>query len=113
MNSLTDMKRVIRLNKYETDDWSEHCPDRAIASRSDIRSIECEHISNIHNNGAIDGKVTSGALVKDLTAFAISGPSCDDQPCFSFSTAVHQEESKYISFLPDLWDFDWVKMKPF
>ena len=60
------------------------------------------------NHAATDAKITSvvGFDKHALPAWAISGPTYDQQPPFRFSTSPYANTS-YVG-LPDLWQFPWI-----
>ncbi|GAX78296.1 hypothetical protein CEUSTIGMA_g5738.t1 [Chlamydomonas eustigma] len=75
--SLVDMKRVIRLNRFQQDDLSGGDPAHAIASRYDLEPLNL---------------VPGTQQLMDLEGFshrhthAVSGPTSDDQPPFCWDT---------------------------
>jgi len=83
IKTVGDMKRLMRLNEYETDPISAGCPGEAIAARYDLPAVpgaKCEVSSK--PNGATDSKITTFGMVPTLQSLAIGGPTYDDQPVF-------------------------------
>lgn len=110
VHSIRDMKKVLRYNHFQTDEYSSKCPDRTIAARYDLDAPECK--TPKRNNGAIDAKVVNKALAFGMNVWGISGPSADSQKSFSFSAPDTEVDRELTDFLPQTWDFNWVKMKP-
>eukprot|EP00933_Yihiella_yeosuensis_P071557 TRINITY_DN79766_c0_g1_i1.p1 TRINITY_DN79766_c0_g1~~TRINITY_DN79766_c0_g1_i1.p1 ORF type:complete len:656 (+),score=180.85 TRINITY_DN79766_c0_g1_i1:128-2095(+) len=109
VQSLAEMRSEMRRNKwpYETSlAETENTPDHAIAARGDLRK------DSPSANGAVDAKVTNSCLVKLLQCEAISGPSAADQKPFKWTSDDGKElfPDMTHSGLPNLWNFDWVRM---
>jgi len=60
---------------------------------------------NRHSEGALDGKVVNTVNTMDMMFEAISGPTCDQQPPFQWSTSDYANYSH--AGHPDLWNFQW------
>merc|ERR1719203_528734 len=84
-------------------DPSEHVepptPGHAISARLDLDNLNIP-------NGGIDAKVTNYCLFRKLQCQAISGPSHDQQPTFSWAAFAGYPHLG----LPETWNFSWVQM---
>jgi len=103
------MQKMMRYNDWENDKLSQGNAGNAISSRYDL----CEkHIKNPYISrsaeGAIDSKVSSTSLWKNMTVLAQSGPTHDQQPPFSY-TGEWAKQSHVGQ--PTLWNFDWVSVQ--
>jgi hypothetical protein len=110
VNRLADMRQEMQRNEWphEVDGGPSNTPDHAIAARGDLAH------SDPAPNGGVDSKVTSSCLAKQLAADAISGPTHQGQKPFKWT-----DDSGKPLFptyprdgLPDVWNFDWVRMTP-
>jgi hypothetical protein len=110
VQSLADMRHEMRRNRWphEVDGGIGNAPDHAIAARGDLDK------ENPDPNGGVDAKVTNFCMAKRLMCDTISGPTSDTQKPFKwtddngkqrFPKALHDG-------MPDLWNFDWVRMGP-
>eukprot|EP00456_Euglypha_rotunda_P002589 TRINITY_DN10481_c0_g1_i2.p1 TRINITY_DN10481_c0_g1~~TRINITY_DN10481_c0_g1_i2.p1 ORF type:complete len:309 (-),score=51.31 TRINITY_DN10481_c0_g1_i2:11-844(-) len=107
VTDITSFEYVIRYNQYQTDPYSDGLASHAIASRYDLLN------SSSSPFGAIDAKITSSTLIQSLMANAISGPTTEGQPVFSWSTSPWADGSEYSHVgQPDTWNFPWKMMKP-
>jgi hypothetical protein len=110
VNLLADMRHEMQRNEWphEVDGGPSNTPDHAIASRGDLATKDPAP------NGGVDSKVTSSCLAKRLAADAIAGPTHQGQKPFKWSD--DSGKPLYPDYphdgLPDLWNFDWVRMTP-
>jgi hypothetical protein len=110
VSSLADMRHEMQRNRWphEVDGGPDNTPDHAIAARGDLDA------GFPRPNGAVDSKVTSACLAKLLVADAINGPSHDTQKPFRW--VDEKGKSLFPDYpragLPDVWNFDWVRMTP-
>lgn len=109
VQSLADMRSEMRRNRWPHEVFVEvgNTPDHAIAARGDLDK------SNPSANGGVDAKVTNFCLAKRLQADAISGPSAETQTPFRWRDPKTGKElfpGAPHDGLPDLWNFDWVRM---
>jgi hypothetical protein len=99
VETLMDMRYVMNRN-----DPSERVdppsPGHAVSARMDLDG------SMLIPNGGIDAKVVNNCLFRKLQCQAISGPSHDQQPAFSWTAFA---EYPHLG-LPDTWNFNWVQM---
>eukprot|EP01134_Creolimax_fragrantissima_P002455 CFRG2455T1 len=100
--SVEDAKHLIRYNEWQTDPLSLHEARNSIASRYDLSA------TNAKPFGAVDGKVTSFALMKKLRAHAVCGPTYQDQEVFQWSTSEYASTAH--EGVPDRFDFPWVNI---
>ncbi|KAJ6240902.1 phospholipase b-related [Anaeramoeba flamelloides] len=103
VNTLEEMKNLMRYNNWEHDPLSKKNPGNAPASRYDLNA---KGESRGTAFGALDSKVTSYELAKNLIVEAISSPTYVQQPIFKFSTNYSVLE--HVG-LPDEYHFPWVK----
>uniref|UniRef100_A0A4X2KFB4 Phospholipase B-like n=2 Tax=Vombatus ursinus TaxID=29139 RepID=A0A4X2KFB4_VOMUR len=103
VTNIESMKKIMRSNNYKKDPYSEGDPCYTVCCRGDLSSTEPEPA------GCYDTKVADVFLASQFTAYAISGPTVDDDlPVFRwklFNQTVHQG-------LPEAYNFDFVTMKP-
>lgn len=110
VNTLADMRAEMERNKWphEVDGGPMNTPDHAIAARGDLDRKDPQP------NGAVDSKVTNFCLAKKLSADTINGPTHDGQKPFKWTNSAGK--SLYPDYphdgLPDLWNFDWIRMTP-
>lgn len=84
IESMTDFKQVIRSNNWQQDPLSLGHPSHAVAARYDL---EDEPMFAL--DGAIDAKVTTSAMLKQMTCEAESGPTyADGNSVFEWTTAL-------------------------
>jgi len=108
IDSLDDLKEVLRLNRYDMDPISAGCPGNAIAARYDLKpkpGSKCD-VTAAKANGATDAKVTNAALAARMQAYAVAGPTDDDCDEFVWS------KTKFVKppGQPDRFNFDWKLM---
>jgi len=111
VQSLAEMRAEMRRNRWphEAVDQADNQPDHAIAARGDL-----DH-DHPNPNGGVDAKVTNFCLAKRLIADAISGPTAAAQKPFRWTDAASGKElypGTPHDGLPDVWNFDWVRMTP-
>lgn len=110
VHTLADMRAEMQRNKWphDIDGGPMNTPDHAIAARGDLDRKDPQP------NGGVDSKVTNSCLAKKLVADAINGPSHVDQKPFKWTNSAGR--SLYPDYphdgLPDVWNFDWVRMTP-
>lgn len=109
ITSLTDMRVVMNSNDYPKEKVIPGTPGHAISARMDL---------DVNNgkipNGGIDAKVTNRCLFKSLQCQAISGPTHDVQPVFTWkgTEGVELFPGWPHLGLPDVYNFSWVQMGP-
>jgi hypothetical protein len=122
IETLADVQRFIRYNKWQTDPLSEcpNCnpkghPDLAIAARSDLIPVFgnwgnwSKFLSGPGAEGAIDGKIASKSmLVNGFVGSIVSGPTWDDQTPFQWSTTSPTVAQFNHIGQPDLQKFQWI-----
>ena len=101
----------MRLNKFNTGDPLFPTPDSAIAARADLMpSGPPPHGDGRGPRpvGAVDAKITSGAMARAMTVNAVSGPTHDDQPVFAWE-GIWGDITKYQHYgQPSSFPFGWV-----
>ncbi|KAF0702360.1 hypothetical protein AaE_015988 [Aphanomyces astaci] len=105
VHSIADLKRLMRANNYQHDELSLGDPGRAIAARYDLASNPLEFALN----GAIDAKVTSVHLARQLQCEAVLGPSNDNQPTFEW-TAAYDKLALHKGH-PTAFNFSFIAMR--
>jgi len=106
VRDLASMKKLMMKNDWQNDPFSEGCPGNAIAARFDIPAPKC-NMARVAN-GATDSKVTNSALASALKSHAISGPTHDQQPPFTWDNPMYRTELH--DGQPTVWNFDWKEM---
>ncbi len=107
------MQRVMRHNNFENDEvGTQGClagrsGSNAIAERGDLTKLAAGCIDDITfiDEGAIDAKFTNVKLMQTLSTRAISGPTSDQQPPFSWSSCPFERSHEGQ---PETFDFPWV-----
>jgi hypothetical protein len=109
VNDLDDMKAFMRNNEWETDPLSEGYPFNQISSRADLipKKNPLGFFPDTH--GGIDGKITNFEMSKIMDSWIVSGPSCDQQPEFSWEP--EWPKASHVG-MPDKWNFPWVHNVP-
>lgn len=111
VQNLVGMRTLMNRNKYPNEGTLPSRPEHAVSSRMDL-----DPLGGALPNGGIDAKVTSRCLFRLLQCQAISGPTHDDQPVFSWGDSSPGGAQLWPGWphmgLPDNWDFSWVQMSP-
>lgn len=93
------MKHIMRENDYLHDPLSKSNPANAISSRFDLEPSQPTLF------GATDSKILSYQLFKNFTCMAVSGPTHQSLPPFSYTG---QWKSVAHFGQPDIFNFDYV-----
>mmetsp|Transcript_161013 Transcript_161013/g.283761 ORF Transcript_161013/g.283761 Transcript_161013/m.283761 type:complete len:689 (+) Transcript_161013:103-2169(+) len=108
VQTLMDMRSEMQRNRWphEVDGGPTNEPDHAIAARGDLAKDRPDP------NGGVDAKVTNFCLARQLQCDAISGPTHESQKPFKWTDSNGKElyPDAPHDGLPDLWNFDWVRM---
>eukprot|EP00929_Paragymnodinium_shiwhaense_P119046 TRINITY_DN90936_c0_g1_i1.p1 TRINITY_DN90936_c0_g1~~TRINITY_DN90936_c0_g1_i1.p1 ORF type:complete len:688 (+),score=82.15 TRINITY_DN90936_c0_g1_i1:112-2175(+) len=111
VQNLIAMRSLMNRNKFPHEGVLPLRPEHAISSRMDL-----DNMGGALPNGGIDAKVTNRCLFRLLQSQAISGPTHDDQPVFSWGNSAPGGVQLWPGWphlgLPDNWDFSWVQMSP-
>lgn len=109
INSISDLKKLMRLNDYKNDPLSKNDPDLAISSREDLDENKntCE--------GALDAKITSYTdIMQNKKIHIISGPSTDIQPPFKPNETVCNKKKELLFYgLSQVYNYNWVEYIPY
>ncbi|KAF2078187.1 hypothetical protein CYY_000477 [Polysphondylium violaceum] len=105
VQTLQDFQAIMRYNDYQNDPLSQGDAANQISSRYDLNLPTA---SDYDAFGGIDSKVTSLALLNQLTVLAQSGPTHDQQPPFEWSNGNWSAMYPTIG-MPNTWDFGWVQ----
>jgi len=106
IKDVESLKKLMRLNKYQTDPLSAGCPGEAIAARYDLPATgRCD--TPQQPAGGTDSKVTTSEWVPQLKCMAIGGPTSDDQPPFDWGQWTMHPVGQ-----PSTWNFAWRTMQP-
>jgi len=110
VETMDDMKRIMRYNEYQTDPLSLKDACRGISARCDLNVPWLNNsLNGLAAFGGIDSKITNEKIVSNFEAFVIGGPTWDSQPPFAWT----QQWKHVPSFgCPTVYDFDWVVMSP-
>lgn len=104
VTSIRDMKKIMRYNDYEFDTYSNNNPCNTICCRGDLDKAKPRV------DGCYDTKVTDYFGALNRSSLAISGPTLGTNlKPFSWTGRFAQEAH---FGLPDVYNFDWVEMKP-
>jgi len=107
VNNLFDMRLIMRRNVYPNEGVLPNEPGHAISARNDLDP------NNLIPNGGIDAKITSRCLFAALQCQAVSGPTHDSQPAFTWCNGDSDTHPGWPHMgLPCNWGFDWVQMTP-
>jgi len=101
VHSLKDVQRIMQYNEYQTDPFSSDNPCNTIAARCDLP------LGGYDTSGALDAKATSHNGMLEAWAWAISGPTHQDQPPFVWNN-MWSNQSHLGQ--PTKFDFDWQLM---
>jgi len=108
VQNLNWMKYMMRYNEWQTDPLSKGNSINAIASRGDlVNQTDMPPFLSRSAFGAIDSKVGSFELIQQFQVPAISSPTYNEQPYFSWTAewngTVHVGQ-------PQTFIFDWYVM---
>jgi hypothetical protein len=111
VKSNEDIKKLLRHNKYKTDEFSNNDPRNSIACRYDLLDDQTEN----RCYGATDAKFASlKDLIEGKKLYIISGPTNEDQPAFSWASTncVEKRNKKiYPENLEQTWNIKWIEYK--
>ena len=103
VKNIEDMKKLMRLNNWEHEVYSLGNPCWEISSRCDLKTKE----EGGKAFGGIDSKVISAEIISKDVVHAVSGPTHDTQPVFSFEPKW--KDVPHVG-MPDAWNFNWTVM---
>jgi hypothetical protein len=109
VQTLQDMRAEMRRNRWPDEVGPDtNTPEHAISARGDLNTESPDP------NGGVDSKVTNACLAKRLQCDAISGPTTDTQKPFKWTDDKGKQRFPKAPHdgMPDLWNFDWVRMGP-
>lgn len=101
ISNTSDLQRFIRYNDFKNDPFAEGQPANQIAARYDLAVAPTKPSAG----GAIDAKITSLAMVKNMTMLAQAGPTHDTQPVFVWQPPL-SGETPHVG-QPRAFNFDW------
>jgi len=110
VQTLLDMKRIMRYNEWQTDALSEQDSCRGISARCDLNPPWAVNTLNSYSAfGAIDSKITSNSMSGARATAAVAGPTWDSQNPFAWT-----QQFKYVPHFgqPTVFAFDWLTMIP-
>ena len=104
-DNLEGFMRLMRLNKYKSDPFSEGNPSNAISARSDLAG-RC--------SGAYDSKAGVLSEFKDgkVKLYFIGGPTWDEEDGiepFKWSNSAEKCQNHPHYLIPDTFKFDWIE----
>jgi len=86
VETMDDMRKIMRFNEYQTDPLSLHDACRSISARCDLNSPwAVDTLNNYSAFGALDSKITNQAMVPKMENIAVAGPTWDSQPPFAWT----------------------------
>ena len=101
VHDLKGMEHIMRYNEYQTDPYSGGDPMASICSRGDLSPT---HPSG---DGCYDSKVSSDTLYASRSAYALNGPTSQDEPSFAWSAAAASVRAMSHVGEPDAFAFGW------
>ncbi|KAF8778477.1 putative phospholipase B-like 2 like protein [Argiope bruennichi] len=119
IKDIPSMIKLMRYNDYTNDPLSKcnctppYSAENAISARSDLNAINGTYPFGAlghKQHGAIDVKLTSYEMFKNLEFVAISGPTYDSVPPFQWSKSDFDKTVRHTGH-PDLWKFEPVVHK--
>jgi len=107
---LESLQTLMRYNDWQHDPLSLGCPENAIAARLDLAPLNFTGTYCAPGlNGAINAKITSSTMVKQLQASIVAGPTHDTQPVFSWTPEIEEQFPGSPHFgQPTTFDFEWL-----
>eukprot|EP01119_Soliformovum_irregulare_P003724 TRINITY_DN1475_c0_g1_i1.p1 TRINITY_DN1475_c0_g1~~TRINITY_DN1475_c0_g1_i1.p1 ORF type:complete len:533 (+),score=102.06 TRINITY_DN1475_c0_g1_i1:202-1599(+) len=110
VSTMEEMKSIMRYNRYQTDPLSLQDACRGVSARCDLNTPWAQNTLNGYSAfGGIDCKMTDNTKISTLQTQAVSGPSWESQPPFAWT----EEWASVPHFgMPQVYDFDFVNMKP-
>ncbi len=104
VQTLDDMKRIMRYNRWQTDPLSLQDSTRGISARADLNSpwVNNNPLNSYSPFGAIDSKITSNLLAPSRSSAVVAGPTWESQPVFAW-TGQWEYEPHYGH--PDVFAF--------
>jgi len=110
VQTLEDMKVIMRYNKYQFDPLSLKDACKGISARCDLNTPWAVNTLNGMNAfGGIDSKITDNTLVPQFNTIAVCGPTWNDQPVFAWTG---QWASIPHYGMPKLYNFEFVELSP-
>jgi hypothetical protein len=111
VQTIDDMKRIMRYNQYQTDPLSLGDACRGISARCDLNTPWATNgtLNGWAAFGGIDSKITNNLLIKQMAAWAVCGPTWDNQPVFAW-TKTWASVPHYG--MPVVYDFTWELLSP-
>ena len=98
--TIEDLQTFMRSNYY-----SKTSPDPLAATPLDAISARGDLMNPPIYGGAIDGKIASYELIKNFSIRAVSGPTHDTQPIFTWDN-VSMKECPHVA-QPETFGYDW------
>eukprot|EP00667_Euglena_gracilis_P004541 EG_transcript_4564 len=107
VESLADLKKLLRYNDWRVDPLCRGHPSNGIAARYDLE--KSRHLFALE--GGIDTKVTSAMMAAQLETWAINGPTAQHNPVFAWP-AVAPEVAVPHRGQPAVFNFSFVSVRP-
>eukprot|EP01086_Lenisia_limosa_P012929 TRINITY_DN41613_c0_g1_i1.p1 TRINITY_DN41613_c0_g1~~TRINITY_DN41613_c0_g1_i1.p1 ORF type:complete len:318 (-),score=72.84 TRINITY_DN41613_c0_g1_i1:40-993(-) len=104
VESIDDLKHLLRYNGYPNDPITGDSTYDAVASRGDLDQTKKRAF------GTIDAKVTSVNHAKQGVSYAVAGPTHQELPPFSWLQDEDMRKYKHHGH-PDTFKFDWVEVE--
>eukprot|EP00668_Euglena_longa_P003718 GGOE01004364.1.p1 GENE.GGOE01004364.1~~GGOE01004364.1.p1 ORF type:complete len:600 (+),score=169.97 GGOE01004364.1:147-1802(+) len=106
VETLAQLKRLIRYNNFRVDPLSQGMASHAIAARYDLLDGDDATLE-----GATDAKVTSLKRALNMECETTLGPTSDQNPPFDWRKAPASETALHLGH-PDVFNFSFVPMRP-
>lgn len=105
IQNFDDFKKVLRFNKYTTDEYGHGDPGQQILARYDLRNDSCIY-GKPNAFGGLDTKATTALnMLSTLKFDAVGSPQYEDWPAWEFGKG--RWENLSYDGLPRVWKFPW------
>ncbi|XP_076033678.1 phospholipase B domain containing lamina ancestor [Oratosquilla oratoria] len=119
VKSIPSMIKLMRYNDYQNDPLSlcnctpPYSAENAISARSDLNPKNGTYPFGSlghRSHGGTDMKLTTSGMIKQLSYYAVNGPTYDQQPVFEWSKQDFANDTPHYG-QPEVWKFPVVKVK--
>jgi len=111
VQTIDDMKHIMRYNQYQTDPLSLQDACKGISARCDLNPPWVNRSLNVYDAfGATDAKITTNTMVPSRVAVVVAGPTWDAQPPFAWTK--QWTPTNVVPGQPTVFAFDWISTVP-
>jgi len=111
VQTIDDMKHIMRYNQYQTDPLSLQDACKGISARCDLNPPWVNRSLNVYDAfGATDAKITTNTMAPSRVAVVVSGPTWDAQPPFAWTK--QWTPTNVVPGQPTVFAFDWISTVP-